>query len=320
MGFAIIIIVFYHFFNNGGGTLIDKALRICFSQGYIGVDLFMVVSGLGLTFSMNKSENLKEYYLKRWVRIFPFFTFITIIECWLISGEDFGLALLRSTTIGYWIGVPYIDWYVPAIVGLYCIYPILYFNIVKPGRYKQALTLCILTLVVSIVLNYFPLLDWKHYALLYRIPDFVMGSMMGIAIIRGYQPVYVKRFVSISSLAGIVLLVATRGYNHGVWLFQLCLTPLYLYLLCHLFDALSSSIFKVSRMLPQVLAFFGVFTLELYRVSSSFERLLTSEVCPKYHSLFVLLYFILSAILAYICSILFKYINDYLYRKLKSII
>lgn len=58
MGFAIIIIVFYHFFNNGGETMIDKVLKICFSQGYTGVDLFMVVSGLGLTFSMNKSENI----------------------------------------------------------------------------------------------------------------------------------------------------------------------------------------------------------------------------------------------------------------------
>ena len=180
--------------------------------------------------------------------------------------------------------------------------------------------MCILIFVASIVLNYLPLLDWKHYALLYRIPDFVMGSMMGIAIKKDYQPATVKRFVLISTLAGIVLLAVTRGYNHGVWLFNLCLTPLYLYMLCHLFDALSSSMNKVFRKLPQILAFFGTFTLELYRVSSSFERLLTSEVCPHYHSLFVLLYFILSAILAYICSILFKYINDYLYRKLKSII
>lgn len=65
MGFAIIIIVFYHFFNCSGDTMIDKVLRNCFSHGYTGVDIFMVVSGLGLTFSMSKSENLKKYYLKR---------------------------------------------------------------------------------------------------------------------------------------------------------------------------------------------------------------------------------------------------------------
>lgn len=84
MGFAILIIVFYHFCIRGGSTIIDKVLRGVFSQGYVGVDIFMVVSGLGLTYSLLKNENLREYYIKRWVRIFPFFTFITLIECWII--------------------------------------------------------------------------------------------------------------------------------------------------------------------------------------------------------------------------------------------
>ena len=80
MGFAILIIVIYHFCNKGGTTLIDKGIRALFSQGYVGVDIFMVVSGLGLTYSCLKRFNLKEYYIKRWVRIFPFFTFITKIK------------------------------------------------------------------------------------------------------------------------------------------------------------------------------------------------------------------------------------------------
>lgn len=312
--------------------MIDKVLRICFSQGYTGVDLFMVVSGLGLTFSMNKSENLKEYYLKRWVRIFPFFTFITLIECWLIRGEDFGLALLRSTTIGYWIGVPYIDWYVPALVGLYFIFPLLYHYVVKPARYRIALVIGILFLLASIVLHYIPLLDWKHYALLYRVPDFIMGCMMGVAIKSGYDPSIVKRFVSSSTTIGMILLIVMGGYTNfvekggigGIFqifkLVHLCFTPIYLYLLCHLFENFSSYRNRILGILPQILSFFGVFTLEMYRVSSSFERFLSNDACPNYHSLFVLLYFILSAILAYACSILFKYINDYLYRKFKSII
>lgn len=119
MGFAIFIIVLYHFFNRGGTTMVDKVFRGLFSQGYVGVDIFMVVSGLGLTYSCLKKFDLKDYYLKRWVRIFPFFTFITLVECWLIRGESFGLALLRSTTLGYWFGFSYIDWYIPALVCMW---------------------------------------------------------------------------------------------------------------------------------------------------------------------------------------------------------
>ena len=67
------------------------------------------------------------------------------------------------------------------------------------------------------------------------------------------------------------------------------------------------------------LAFYGMFTLELYRVSSSFERLLEDTVTPDYHWIFVLLYFILSVILAWICHKVFKFINAFLYKKLKVI-
>lgn len=190
--------------------MIDSALRLLFSQRYVGVDIFMVVSGLGLTFSMSKSEDLKDYYLKRWIRIFPFFTFITLIECWLIIGESFGLALLRSTTIGYWVGVPYIDWYVPAIVGLYTIFSLFYFKVVKPEKYRVALSLGVFFLITSVILNYFPILDWKHYALFYRVPNFIMGCMIGIAIRKGYQPLYVKRYVLLSALLGVFLFLSSK--------------------------------------------------------------------------------------------------------------
>lgn len=318
MGFAIVIVVLYHFFNNGGETPTDLLLQKCFSHGYLGVDIFMVVSGLGLTFSMSKNENLNEYYLKRWVKIFPFYTFITFVDCFLIRGESVGLALLRSTTIGYWTGLPFMDWYIPAIVGLYTVYPLLYFHVVKPERYKLAMAIGIVFLAASVVLNYIPLLDWKHYALVYRVPDFILGSMMGIALKKGYKPVYVKRFMWISALTGIILFLALHGYSYRVWLLNLCLTPLYLYLLCHLFDKILSSGFSLMRLLPQALAFLGMFTLEEYRISSSFERLLSNEACPDHHYLYVIFYFASSMILAYLCHKFFNHVNDFLYRKLKG--
>lgn len=318
MGFAIVIVVLYHFFNNGGKTPADIFLQKCFSQGYVGVDIFMVVSGLGLTFSLCRNENLKDYYLKRWVKIFPFYTFITFVDCFMIRGESASLALLRSTTIGYWIGLPFMDWYIPAIVGLYAVYPLLYFHVVKPERYKLALAIGIVFLAASVALNYIPLLDWKHYALVYRVPDFILGSMIGIALKKGYQPMHVKRFMGISALTGIILFLSLRGYSYGFWLLNLCFTPIYLYLLCHLFDKILMSESNLMKLLPQVFAFFGMFTLEEYRISSSLERLLSNEVCHDHHYLYVIFYFASSMILAYLCHKFFNHVNDFLYRKLKG--
>lgn len=316
MGFAIIIIVFYHFFIDGGETMTDRILRKCFRFGYTGVDIFMVVSGLGLTYSMSKNENLKDYYLRRWLRIFPFFTFITLIYCWLIKGESIGLSLLRSTTIGYWIGIPYIDWYVPAIAGLYTIFPLLYFYVVKPLRYQLALVIGAFFLIASILLVNSTLLDWKHYALLYRVPDFIIGCMIGAAIKNGYKKMCVKMFVIVSIALGAFIFAILKDFK----LLHLCYTPLYLYILCHIFEKLSNFRFGLLTRIPLVLSFFGGITLELYRVSSCFELLLTNDSCPKYHYAFSLLYFTISAVVAFMCSKIFNYINKYLYILLKRTI
>lgn len=320
MGFSILIIVFYHFFGIGGSSFIDIAFRKLFSQGYVGVDFFMFSSGLGLVYSISKTENLKDYFIKRWVRIFPFFTFITLIECFVIRGESLGLSLLRSTTIGYYIGVSYIDWFVPALVGLYIVFPLLYFIVVKPKRYILAFLLMMFFVILSLYASIVEVLDWKHYALLYRIPIFILGTITASAIKCGYKPIAVKRVIIFSSIIGIVVAAISKGMGgkYTLWLFNACFTPLYLFILMKVFDYISSK--RKMKWGGQFgLAFYGMFTLELYRVSSSFERLLEDTVTPDYHWIFVLLYFILSVILAWICHKVFKFINAFLYKKLKVI-
>lgn len=314
MGFAILIIVFYHFCNCGGTTTIDKALRGLFSQGYVGVDIFMVVSGLGLTYSLLKNGNLREYYIKRWVRIFPFFTFITLVECWLIRGESFGLALLRSTTLGYWFDFPYIDWYIPALVGLYVIFPVIFHVVVKPRRYWLALDVGIVCFVAGILIAEYDWMDWKHMAFVYRIPDFLMGCMVSVTINDGYNEKVAIRYVIISMLLGIAVFLSRIGGSHNLWFMNLCLTPLYLCVLCWIFRKLT--FFNRGENLVAPFSFVGLFSLELYRISSSFERLLTNEVCAKYHYVFVFLYVITSIVLSYLAYLMFKCINAWLLNKL----
>ena len=318
MGFAIIIVVLYHFCNRGGTDAIDNVFRAAFSQGYVGVDIFMVLSGLGLTYSLSKNENFREYYIKRWVRIFPFFTFITLIECWIIRGETFWLALLRSTTLGYWFGFPYIDWYIPALVGLYVIFPLIYRCIVKPRKYRVALAIGIICFSVGIFVSYLGWLNWKHLAFIYRIPDFLLGCMAAVAIKDGYDKIIVGRYVAASALIGVICMVfKVGGTSHFLWFANLGMTPLYLCVLCWFFRIFSQS--GLGKQIVWSFGFAGMFTLEWYRISSSFERLLTNEVCPEYHFLYVIIWFLVSAALSYLAYLFFKRINDFLYRKLINI-
>lgn len=318
MGFAIFIIVLYHFFGRGGTTLIDKVFRGLFSQGYVGVDFFMVVSGLGLTYSCLKNFNIREYYTKRWVRIFPIFTFVTLIECWIIRGESFWLALLRSTTLGYWFGFPYIDWYIPALVGIYVVFPLIFKWVVEPRKYWLALGMGLAFFVAGVIISYMDALDWKHLAMVYRIPDFLLGCMAAVAIKDGCDKKVVGRYIAVSALVGVACFALTIGGNsHYLWFTNLGLTPLYLLVLCWTFNKLKNINWGKKMIWP--FSWMGLFTLEWYRISSSFERLLTNEACPQHHLLFVLLWFAVSLVLSYLTYLVFKRINDFLYRKLINI-
>lgn len=323
MGFSILLVIFYHFCNQGGSSFADKCFRFLFSQGYVGVDIFFVVSGLGLTYSLMNDDNLKRYYLKRWIRIFPFFIFITLVECWIIRGEPIELALLRSTTIGYWCGLPYIDWYIPALVGVYAVFPLIYLGVIRPRRLRLLLVGGFFVFLVSIFVAAFDTkyVDWKHFAMIYRIPDFFMGCVIAVAIKDGYKEKNVRTYVLISTIMAVLIVCVGKCANlhYSVWLANMCLTPLYLCILCFLFRKIDKSI-KLNFLVTRPLAFLGLFTLEMYRISSSLERYLTDELCPNYHILFVFLYFVLCIFLSYIAYCVFKVANGFLYRKLSIFI
>ena len=73
MGIAILMVLLYHLccwpqWNN--------PLRI-FGHWYIGVDIFLVLSGFGLCFSYEK-YNIKTFYYHRLIRIIPLYWFSLI--------------------------------------------------------------------------------------------------------------------------------------------------------------------------------------------------------------------------------------------------
>lgn len=79
--FAAISVMFFHYFSTylNGGNLFN----IWIKYGYLGVELFFIVSGFVIYFSI--SENIKKYFIGRFVRLYPMFwvactiTYITTI-------------------------------------------------------------------------------------------------------------------------------------------------------------------------------------------------------------------------------------------------
>lgn len=82
MGFAALWILFFHewvtlFVNNQVGVNIEGYLK---RIGFCGVDIFLLLSGIGLTFAIRKG-NVLTFYYRRIKRILLPFLVMAIIRC-----------------------------------------------------------------------------------------------------------------------------------------------------------------------------------------------------------------------------------------------
>lgn len=102
MGIAIITIILLHFFqdvivyNKTPSILLNLSIYYNTIVSSIGVDIFLLVSAIGLYFSYQKNSNLKDFYKKRIIRVvIPY-----IIICglyWIV--KDFFILHKRNWAI-----------------------------------------------------------------------------------------------------------------------------------------------------------------------------------------------------------------------------
>lgn len=177
MGIAIILVIVFHCFS-----WVFNPIGV-FNIGYIGVDIFLFLSGYGLSFSYEKNP-LPRFYANRFTRIFPLYTLAVIIGyiiCFRIwSVKDF---LLNLLCVNYYINGPFFDWYVPTLIGLYLLIPLLYYL----GQ-QGWLSVAILFIIVFGILFFFDIPD--HYSCaLSRLPIFVYG--IAIRKCPNFKPVFI---------------------------------------------------------------------------------------------------------------------------------
>lgn len=81
MGLAILWIVLFHLqYDFGGDSL--RFLSYIKSIGYGGVNIFLFASGIGCFCSLEKNDNLMEFFKRLIKRIFPIY--IVFIMCWIL--------------------------------------------------------------------------------------------------------------------------------------------------------------------------------------------------------------------------------------------
>lgn len=173
----MIFVVIYHLFcavGNPFGPL---------NVGYVGVDIFLFLSGYGLSASYTKNS-ISKFYKNRIVKIYPIY-FISV--CCAILLNDWGIReiFFNITTIGYYIdgGVHRFDWYLESLFGIYAIFPLFYI-IFERGGIKSLL---LFTVIVGFGLYYFDI-AWWYDCLIARLPIFILGILFCKST--AYRPIY----------------------------------------------------------------------------------------------------------------------------------
>lgn len=118
MGIGIIMVMLLHF-----------KVPIFNYIGFVGVDIFILLSGLGCYYSFARNSKISDFYKKRIVRIAPCYLLITFITRYFLMEDSIKTALWRCTTIGFWTNSPFHEWYVPSVLLFYLMLPVLYWLI-----------------------------------------------------------------------------------------------------------------------------------------------------------------------------------------------
>ncbi len=262
MGVAMLWVMLFHCFYVSIDQPLLKAVK---DIGFCGVDIFIVMSGMGQYVSLTKSGKLKDYYSRRLLRILPAY--------WLVVGA-YGLALrllqrtsltmvaLNLSTLQYWLGVPGgFNWYVPALLVFYLLAPF-YVRLLRRCRGGILLTLCSFPVSFALArlsgeLGVSYLTDF-----LYRLPAFAIGCLLGRFLTE--ERTGEDRALLWGGLGAFGLLLAYIRIK-GLYYISYC------YIVTAIMVPLCVLLSLVLRRLPEVVSRFlrlmGTYSLEIYLVN-----------------------------------------------------
>ncbi len=292
MGFATLWIWYFHcgtmLFENSDGLIHGIAWYIK-RNGFCGVDIFMLLSGIGLYYHFKKKEihGVKDYFAyikKRLYRIYCVFLPVTIIIAYAQNWTFRTFVGNITTYNNFRYNIYSYLWYIAAIIALYIIAPFYFFIFNKRKHYITFTSIVILLEVASLFV-------FKKYlredlsALFNRVPVFTLGFCVGRL---EYEDAWKKPaayvIAAISTIGGVIYTYCLNtdriasfipAQNALANIFVAFGIVLLLPVLFYLLDKLMAG-----RGIVRVICFFGTISLEMY----CYQEFIESKVSMHYVS------------------------------------
>ena len=182
MGIAIIWIMLFHSGIEAPDNLVLRAIWYLFVSfgGGVGVNIFFILSGFGLYYSVAKYPDAKSidwglWAKKRVVRLLPSY-FIVSIAYYLLKGD---LSWYNILTLNFWIDGVRDFWFIPAIAVSYLLFPFIYLAAKKWGFAKVTLILLVALFAGNFIFEVCSDYYGKIEIFTWRLPCFVIGIYLG---------------------------------------------------------------------------------------------------------------------------------------------
>lgn len=266
MGIATVMILICH--ASVYGVNLTASLRQIFSLGNLGVEIFFLLSGIGISYSLNSQKSILRWYSKRYVRIGLPYLLIAIpwyVISSILNHDGLTTFLLNVSTMNYWLyhkGA----WFVAVLLPLYLISPFLNwlfqrkYSLIWLGILVGCTSLLGLVKPGGIIGN---IVFAVHRLPLYFIGMYIAPFIMSKKKINLF-------YLVVTALAGMFIL---RSINKGIgWLWPsiIILVPLF----CYLMD-----IFPKFR---KILNVFGFISLESYLLNICLGNLIPNFAVDFY--------------------------------------
>lgn len=262
MGIATLLVIFGH--SAGNGVVMPEWMESLCGMASVGVDIFLLVSGLGLWYSLNnrKTERLsggvlKRWYVRRYKRILvPYLIIIGFQKILsVMHGMPVSQALLELSTIGYWINHQG-AWFVAMLIPLYAIAPF-HYTICRKMKNQVLYSMAMIAVIVLVSALNYPIESTQVQEIianikqpLYHIPSFLIGFMLAPLALNNKKLSYFWMIV-----LPVVIVLIQKFTHFGYW-------PVFLVLP---FVAVCCVLLRFAgRVLSSVLDFFGKISLESY--------------------------------------------------------
>lgn len=266
MGVGALLILVFHYWNPIfiNNKILSFIEHIVISYDFIGVDIMLLLSGIGLVNSINKNS-IKSYYKHRITRIIIPCVLTDIIYCiyhkWSLKTFIFNITGITF----YFYNASSFLWFIHAIVTLYILFPIYY--IFYKNRKNKILSSIISILIWFVLVKIFENnIREDLFIFINRIPVFLIGVLLGQMLIENKD--YNNRLIII--IASVILLIfggyemhLCYDYNHyllvkySYWFIPaICLTLFVV--------VISAYIFEKLKILDNIFSWLGSISLELY--------------------------------------------------------